>query len=158
MKGEEEERDAVNKMIKDGLVPNLEHSVPIDNGFERVRAERAQRDGEKAKHRSYANKYSHFLCDLQWRFIPAKVSIPVFHFFRGKGKRSRNCGTALQKLAPRSKRPRSSGSVLECAGPPALWQEFEAFSNRLRLVNPALAFRIERVVNNKLTLENFVVR
>ena len=65
MKGEEQERDGVNKMIKHGLVPNLEHSVAIDYGFERVRAERAQRDGEKAKHRGYANKNSHFLCYLQ---------------------------------------------------------------------------------------------
>jgi hypothetical protein len=28
----------------------------------------------------------------------------------------------------------------------------------LQVVDPTLAFRIERVVNNKLTLENFVVR
>jgi hypothetical protein len=34
----------------------------------------------------------------------------------------------------------------------------QAFLNRLRLVDPASAFRIERVVNNKLTPENFVVR
>jgi len=33
----------------------------------------------------------------------------------------------------------------------------QALPNRLSLIDPAFAFRVKRVVNNKLTLENFVV-
>ena len=51
----------MSEMIKNGLVPNLEHSVAIDYGFERVRAERAQRHREERKCRGDANKYNHFL-------------------------------------------------------------------------------------------------
>ena len=65
----------MSEMIKNGLVPNLEHSVAIDYGFERVRAECAERHGEKAKCRGNANKYNHFLCYLQRPFNPAKVII-----------------------------------------------------------------------------------
>ena len=85
----------MSEMIKNGLVPNLEHSVAIDYGFERVRAERAERHGEKAKCRGNANKYNHFLCYLQRPFIPSKVLIQFVHF--GIGKRQKTA--ALQKLA-----------------------------------------------------------
>ena len=51
----------MSEMIKNSLVPNLEHSVAIDYGFERVRAKCAERHGEKAKCRSNANKYNHSL-------------------------------------------------------------------------------------------------
>ncbi len=85
----------MSEMIKNGLVPNLEHSVAIDYGFERVRAECAERHGEKAKCRGNANKYNHFLCYLQRPFIPSKVLIQFVHF--GIGKRQKTA--ALQKLA-----------------------------------------------------------
>jgi hypothetical protein len=48
-------------MIKDSLIPNLEHSVAINYGFEGVRAECAKRHGKKAKGRGNPNKYNHFL-------------------------------------------------------------------------------------------------
>jgi len=67
-------------MIKNGLVPNIEHSVAIDYGFEPVRAECAERHGEKAKGRGNANKYNHFLWYLQRPFNPAKVLIQFVHF------------------------------------------------------------------------------
>lgn len=51
----------MNKMIKNSLVPNLEHSMSINNGFEGVRAECAEGHGKKAKGRGDANEYNHFL-------------------------------------------------------------------------------------------------
>lgn len=51
----------MNEMVKDSLVPNLEHSVAINYGFEGMRAECAKRHGKKAKGRGNANEYSHFL-------------------------------------------------------------------------------------------------
>ena len=73
----------MSEMIKNGLVPNIEHSVAIDYGFEPVRAECAENDREKAKCRGNANKYNHFLCYLQRPFIPAKVLIQFVHFVLG---------------------------------------------------------------------------
>ena len=59
-KGEEYEHDGVSEMIKNGLVPNIEHSVAIDYGFEPVRAECAKRNREKAKRHGNSTKHNHF--------------------------------------------------------------------------------------------------
>ena len=75
-KGEEYEHDGVSEMIENGLVPNIEHSVAIDYGFEPVRAECAEGDREKAKGRGNSTKCDHFLCYLQRHFTLAKVLIP----------------------------------------------------------------------------------
>ena len=109
----------MSEMIKNGLVPNLEHSVAIDYGFERVRAECAERHGEKAKCRGNANKYNHFLCYLQRPFIPAKVLIQFVHF--GIGKRQKTA--ALQKLAHVRRGLAIRERFLECADPSALWKQ-----------------------------------
>src|SRR6266446_2002179 len=63
-------------MIKNGLIPNIEHSVAIDYGFEPVRTECAKRNREKAKRRGNSTKHNHFLCYLQSHFTSAKVPIP----------------------------------------------------------------------------------
>jgi len=60
-------------MIKNGLVPNIEHSVAIDYGFEPMRTECAKRNREKAKRRGNSTKHNHFLCYLQRHFTSAKV-------------------------------------------------------------------------------------
>ena len=49
----------MSEMIKNGLVPNIEHSVAIDYGFEPVRAECAECDREKAKCRGNSSKCEH---------------------------------------------------------------------------------------------------
>ena len=85
-------------MIKNGLVPNIEHSVAIDYGFEPVRTECAKRNREKAKRRGNSTKHNHFFA------IYSVISL-----------------------------------------------------QRKSLIPPAFAFRVKRVVNNNLTLENFVV-
>ena len=50
----------MSEMIENGLVPNIEHSVAIDYGFEPVRAECAEGDREKAKGRGNSSKHNHF--------------------------------------------------------------------------------------------------
>jgi len=50
----------VSEMIENGLIPNIEHSVAIDYGFEPVRAECAEGDREKAKCRGNSSKCDHF--------------------------------------------------------------------------------------------------
>ena len=50
----------MSEMIKNGLVPNIEHSVAIDYGFEPVRAECTERNREKAKCRGNSTKCDHF--------------------------------------------------------------------------------------------------
>jgi hypothetical protein len=65
----------VNEMLEHGLVPNLEHSMALDYGFESVRAECAKRHGEEAKGRGNANKYDHFLYYVSRHFTLAKVLI-----------------------------------------------------------------------------------
>ena len=50
----------MSEMIKNGLVPNIEHSVAIDYGFEPVRAECPEGDREKAKGRGNSSKCDHF--------------------------------------------------------------------------------------------------
>jgi len=62
-----------------------------------VRAECAERHGEKAKGRGNANKYNHFLWYLQRPFNPAKVLIQFCPLRPEIGKRQKTA--ALQKLA-----------------------------------------------------------
>ena len=50
----------MSEMIKNGLVPNIEHSVAIDYGFEPVRAKCAEGDRQKAKGRGDSSKRDHF--------------------------------------------------------------------------------------------------
>jgi hypothetical protein len=70
-------------MIKNGLVPNLEHPVAINYGFEGVRAECAERHGEKAKCRGNANKYNHFLLLFTEVFHSSESLNPISHFLPG---------------------------------------------------------------------------
>src|SRR2546430_14122360 len=147
-------------MIKNGLVPNLDHSVAINYGFQCVRPECAERHREKAKCRGNANKCNHFLCYLQWPFILANVLIAFSHFVPGweSGRRLPH-----SKSWYGSKRRQNLRSVLECARPSALFLSFpnsrgRGIQNRLRLIDRAFAFRIKCVVNNKLALKNLVVR
>src|SRR4029077_17011689 len=73
-------------MIKNGLVPNIEHSVAIDYGFEPVRAECTEGDREKAKCRGNSTKCDHFLCYLQRHFTSAKVLISFASAYSRNGK------------------------------------------------------------------------
>ena len=58
-----EKRERMNKMVKDGFVPNVEHPVAFDCRSKRVRAKGAQGDSEKAKSSCDAEKQygCHFL-------------------------------------------------------------------------------------------------
>ena len=56
MQGQDHERDGVQKMIQDRLVPDFEHVVALERRFQRVRPERAQTDREKAKRGSDPEK------------------------------------------------------------------------------------------------------
>src|SRR2546430_2362792 len=53
---ESEQSDGVNKMIKDSLVPDIQHAVQLQSRFQAVRSERSQRYGQETKRSRNSNK------------------------------------------------------------------------------------------------------
>src|SRR5436190_15159602 len=56
VKRENEQRDRMNEMIKDGVVPDGQHSRQFESRFQTVRSERSQRYGQKAQRGCNPNK------------------------------------------------------------------------------------------------------
>jgi hypothetical protein len=107
-----------------------------------VRAECAKRNREKAKGRGNSTKHNHLLCYLRSHFSSAKVLISFASAYSRNGKaRFPYCAILRQK-----------GGAKTYLGEGRL-----PIAKPSTLVDPAFAFRVKRVVNNNLTLENFVV-